>query len=328
MTVAEPVLLMAFLRIDGKASRMRVLVTYVVLLVWMTGCATPTQRLQARVTENARRANLQRAVSLPWRDDGRCVVEEASHPWPVVAERCFHALDTQKVRFRDLHRRCPVASADAATLQATVGVCLLAQPELLVGVVVVVGVFVVAVAIVEALDAYERQGQREVTKPKRAKPASVEMTPSPEPTPEPGPKPGPFPLGPSVTPPNPDDPERPECKPVPVPHRGGNGAHNLCADQVPLNAFPGFEALVNGKQFDAVQLATRVLWEVKTDNFDTYAPYVQKIAADKEAKEMGREKALAAACGYSFRVGVKSAAHMKALLDVDKSLDIVIMDWC
>jgi len=72
----------------------------------------------------------------------------------------------------------------------------------------------------------------------------------------------------------------------------------------------------------------RLLWEVKTDNFDAYSPYVRKIAAAKEAKEMGRERALAAACGYSFKVGVKSAAHMSALLEQDQDLEIVIMDWC
>jgi len=47
---------------------------------------------------------------------------------------------------------------------------------------------------------------------------------------------------------------------VPVPHRGGDGGHNLCADQVPLNAFPGFEALVNGKQFDAVHIVIIMDW--------------------------------------------------------------------
>jgi len=308
---------------------MRVLVTYVVLLVWVTACATPTPRLQGRVSEQSRRANLQRAVALPWRDGGRCVVQESSHPWPIIAERCFHALDTEKVRFHDLHRRCPVASTDAATLKTVVGVCLLAQPELVVGVVVVVSAFVVALAIVEALDAYERQerAREESTTRQRAKPAPVPR-PTPVSDPEPSPKPGPPPLGPDVIPKNPDDPERPECKPVPVPHLGGNVSHNLCADTVPLNSFPGFDALVNGKHFDAVQLAERMLWEVKTDNFDAYAPYVQKIAAEKEAKEMERESALAAACGYSFWVGVKSAAHMKALLKQYPALNIVVMDWC
>jgi len=43
---------------------------------------------------------------------------------------------------------------------------------------------------------------------------------------------------------------------------------------------------------------------------------------------MGRERALAAACGYSFKVGVKSAAHMNALLKQDRLLNIVVMDWC
>ncbi len=53
---------------------------------------------------------------------------------------------------------------------------------------------------------------------------------------------------------------RPQCMPIPVPHRGGNTDHNKCADRIPYNSFAGWDVLVKGKQFDALQLATRTLW--------------------------------------------------------------------
>jgi len=307
---------------------MRVPIAYLMLLVWLTACATPTQRLQARVLPLSRLANLQRAAALPWKDDGRCVVAESSQPWPLIAERCFHALDTRRVRFHDLQRRCPVASADAATLQTMVGVCLLAQPELVVGVVVVIGAVVVAAAIVQAINEYplKETAHRDATTRKKAKGVPVAM-PTPTPDPEPSPKAVPSPLGPDVAPPTPDD-EDPACTPARVPHLGGNAAHNLCADRVPLNDFSGSDALVSGKHFDAVQLSARVLWEVKTDNYETYPPYVQEVSIKQQVAEMKREKALAEACGYFFKVGVKSAAHKQALVDAVDDLDVIVMDWC
>jgi hypothetical protein len=53
-------------------------------------------------TPGPRYANLQRAAQYPWTDDGHCVVREASNEWPTLAERCFHALDRDRVRFRDV----------------------------------------------------------------------------------------------------------------------------------------------------------------------------------------------------------------------------------
>jgi hypothetical protein len=61
-----------------------------------------------------RLANLQRAALYPWTDDGHCVVREASNEWPILAERCFHALDRDRMRFRDVSKKCAVAQADAA----------------------------------------------------------------------------------------------------------------------------------------------------------------------------------------------------------------------
>lgn len=125
------------------------------ILILLTACATPAPATPASKARTSRLANLQRAATLPWRDEGRCVVREASQPWPVVVERCFQALDTRRIRFRDAQRRCPVASADVVTLETMVGICLLTQPEIAVGAVLIIGAVVVAVAIQEQLDAYE-----------------------------------------------------------------------------------------------------------------------------------------------------------------------------
>jgi hypothetical protein len=99
---------------------------------------------------------------------------------------------------------------------------------------------------------------------------------------------------------------------------------------LPGNAFPGADVFVNGKKFDALQPLIRTLWEIKTDNFDTYKPIVKKFAIDKEVLELLRELKLARACGYEFRIGVRSAAHKEALANAARELEplIVIMDWC
>ncbi|QRK13242.1 tannase/feruloyl esterase family alpha/beta hydrolase [Archangium violaceum] len=72
---------------------------------------------------------------------------------------------------------------------------------------------------------------------------------------------------------------------------------------------------VNGKNFDALQLATRTLWEVKTDNFDTYTDDLQDIVVRSQVPKLRHERALALACGFDFRVGVRSEAHKEALED-------------
>ncbi|HLL54254.1 MAG TPA: DUF6310 domain-containing protein [Myxococcaceae bacterium] len=286
------------------------------------------------MTRNPRIANLQRAAALPWTDDGRCVVQHASNPWPAVVERCFYALDTGRIRFHDIERRCTVASADAASLQTMVGLCLLAQPELLVGAVIVIGVVVAAVAIKEALDAYELSDHPEDAKPvpeTRPRPGTKPVTQ--EPTAEPTPKPEASPPGtkwPPPVPTEPPGPERSECTPRPVPHLGGDVLHNQCADRVPQRDFPGSDVLVGGKHFDAVQLRARVLWEVKTDKFDSYTPDLQEIVIKKQVAELLRELNLAKACGFDFRVGVRSATHKVELERQTPELAgrIVVMDWC
>ncbi|MFL5348906.1 MAG: DUF6310 domain-containing protein [Hyalangium sp.] len=221
-----------------------------------------------------------------------------------------------------------MASADAATLETMVGICLLTQPELVVGAVVIVGVVVVAIAIKEELDSNELKGVR----PEKVRPVP-ETKPAPlEPLAKRRPKPGP--IGPDWPPPLPpeatDRERRPECKPVPVPHLGGNDPHNKCADKIPNNSFPGWDVFVNGKNFDALQSATRTLWEVKTDNFDTYTDELQQIVVRSQVPKLRIERDLARACGFGFRIGVLSASHKAALEYAEPELRglIVVMGWC
>jgi len=281
------------------------------------------------VTREPRLANLQRAATLPWTDGGRCAVQEASEPWPVLAERCFPALDQDRVRFRDTTGRCAVASAGAAV---GVGFCVLAAPELAVGAVLVAGVVVVGYAITEALDAYEKRGRPQARPAPETRPMP-ETTPAP-PKPSPEKRPKPEPKGPDFPPVGPTEvterERRPECIPRRVPPKGGNKLHNKCADGIKFNAYRGANALVNGKAFDALQVVAGVLWEVKTDNFDSYPLELQDIVARKHVRDFLIERELARACGFDFRVGVRSAAHKTALEYAAPRLEgvIVVMDWC
>jgi hypothetical protein len=123
---------------------------------------------------------------------------------------------------------------------------------------------------------------------------------------------------------------RPECKPRRVPPKGGNKLHNKCADGIKFNAYRGANALVNGKAFDALQVVAGVLWEVKTDSFDSYPLELQDIVVKKQARDLLTERKLAMACGFDFRVGVRSATHKKALEYAEPALEemIVVMNWC
>jgi hypothetical protein len=203
------------------------------------------------------------------------------------------------------------------------GLCVFAAPEIVIGAVVVIGVVVVAVAIKEELDAYERNASRERAKPK------TQTRPDQEPLANRTPKPEGSPLGRDWLPPISSDPrERPECKPIPGPPRGGNDPHNECADKIRGNDFPGLNVFVNGKHFDALVLATRTLWEVKTNNLDKHSPRSQKFFVEVKLPELRREASLAKACGYNFVVGVRSAAHKELLENLDNTLTVVVMDWC
>ncbi len=109
-----------------------------VLLLLLAACATMEPNPGEWVAPDLRLANLQRAAQYPWADEGHCVVREASSEWPVLAERCYHALDHDKVKFRDVTGRCAVASAGAAAVG--VGLCVFAAPQIIVGAVIIAGV--------------------------------------------------------------------------------------------------------------------------------------------------------------------------------------------
>ena len=296
-----------------------------VLLVLLSACATTETGLKSQTPGNLRVANLRRAAALPWTDDGHCVVREAANEWPVLVERCFHALDHKRVRFSDVAKRCAVAQVGAAALGG-VGLCILAGPEIA-GAVIVIGVVVTAGAIAAELYAYARrawpapeaEAVREAVKP----------APQPQPTREPvanhQPKPEGSPLGPDLFPPESLERDgRPECKPIPVPHRGGDAPHNQCADSVPPNRFPGMDVLVDGIYYDALQVGVRVLWEIKTDQFDMYSLFLQRQVVQNEIIQLKKEQKIAVECGYDFVVGVSSAAHKAALEREARELKIVV----
>ncbi len=295
----------------------------IALLLFVSACATSAPSPREPAARDPRLANLQRAETLPWTDGGRCAVQEASEPWPVLVERCFHALDHDRIEFHDTTGRCAVASAGAAAVG--LGACVLVAPEIVVGAVIVAGVVVVGFAIKEALDAYALDMGRPEVRP------VPEIAPAP-PKPSPRKRPKPEPKGPDFPPVGPTEVterDRPRCEPVPVSyHLGGNKLHDKCADRIPNNSFPGGDVFVNGKNFDALQLATRTLWEVKTDNFDTYPPDLREFVLVDQLPKLQYERELARACGFDFKVGVRSAAHKAALLAQDITLDIVVMDWC
>ncbi|HSP77629.1 MAG TPA: DUF6310 domain-containing protein [Myxococcaceae bacterium] len=298
----------------------------IALLLFLSACATSAPRPREPAVRAPRLANLQRAATLPWTDGGRCAVREASEPWPVLVERCFHALDHDRIEFHDITGRCAVASAGAAAVG--LGACVLAAPEIVVGAVIVAGVVVVGFAIKEALDAYElKWADPEDVRPAPETRPLPETKPAPQ-KPLPKQRPKPEPVGQDWPPPLPPEPldreRRPECRPVPVPHAGEDDPHNECADKFPPNRYPGMDVLVNGIRFDALQVGVRVLWEIKTHRFDTYNDFIRDQEIEKEIEQLHKERKAASACGYDFVVGVSTEAHKQALLDKDPELEIVV----
>jgi hypothetical protein len=198
----------------------------------------------------------------------------------------------------------------------------LAAPEIVVGAVIVVGVVVVGVVIKEALDAYELRGnsREEVAPASQTKPAPQESSANRKPKPEPS--------GQDWFPPVPTEPlereRRPECRPVPVPHAGKDDPHNECADKFPPNRYPGMDVLVDGVRFDALQVGVRVLWEIKTHQFDTYTDFIRRREIEQELEQIEKEKDAAAACGYGYVIGVSTQAHKDALLRADRFLNVVV----
>ncbi|MBJ6764705.1 hypothetical protein JGU66_28385 [Myxococcaceae bacterium JPH2] len=292
----------------------------IALLLFLSACATsaPSQRESAE--RNPRLANLRRAATLPWTDGGRCVVREASYPWPVLVERCYRTLDQDRVEFHDLTGRCTVASADAAAVG--IGFCVLAAPEIALGAVMVLGVVVIGVAIQEALDAYELRHAypEEAGTSQGTKVAIREAEALHKPKPEPRGQDWQPPVPPGLV----DRAGRASCEPVPVPHAGGDDLHDACADKVPPNRYPGMDVLVGGVRFDALQVGVRVPWEIKTHRFDTYNEFVRNRETEKEIEQLRNERSAAQACSYDFVVGVSTQPHKDALFELDPSLKIVV----
>ncbi len=83
------------------------------------------------------------------------------------------------------------------------------------------------------------------------------------------------------------------------------------------------DVLVDGKRFDALQVDVRVLWEIKTHQFDTYSDFLQGQVIRDQVAELLESRDIAAACGYDFVVGVSTAAHKEALRALEPSLKIV-----
>jgi hypothetical protein len=124
--------------------------TLAAVLVGLLGCAGP--QVRPVNPDNSRLENLKRAAQYPWTDDGACVVRESWGDWRTLIERCYSALDHSRVRFRDVDHRCAVAQVDAATVEEVVAVCILVQPELAVGAVIVLGAVIVAAAIAAEIE--------------------------------------------------------------------------------------------------------------------------------------------------------------------------------
>lgn len=68
----------------------------------------------------------------------------------------------------------------------------------------------------------------------------------------------------------------------------------------------------------------RVLWEIKTHQFDTYTDFLRRQVIEDQVEELQEARAIAVACGYDFVVGVSSAAHREALLRQEPTLRIIV----
>ncbi len=51
---------------------------------------------------------------------------------------------------------------------------------------------------------------------------------------------------------------------------------------------------------------------------------LQEQTVKEQVPEMREERTIAAACGYGFVVGVSTEAHKEALLEEDRTLNIVV----
>ena len=103
------------------------------------------------------------------------------------------------------------------------------------------------------------------------------------------------------------------CNPIAVPQRGGNKAHNTCADTRIGARYPGFDTCVSfgseTKDFDAFNGS---LFEVKTYNFNNSDP-TRFLIPEKDQKEWEIESRIARGCGYNFIYTVGDFRHPAAL---------------
>ena len=127
------------------------------LIVSMTAYSAPRSYGGGDGAARTRVANLERAAKLPWTDDGACAVQESSGEWRTLVERCYQALDLSRIRFQDKKHICGVADLDAAAVEEVVGVCLLAQPELAPGVIIIGAVLVGVTIEVELAKARQKK---------------------------------------------------------------------------------------------------------------------------------------------------------------------------
>lgn len=116
-----------------------------------------------------------------------------------------------------------------------------------------------------------------------------------------------------------------KCVPKPVcPHWGEDTLHNTCADKVLLNEFPKCDALVKNKLFDAKFGNT--LYEVKTDDWDTYSEPLKQFTLKQQVKTAHHEYGIAQSCGYDFEFVVGDAEQATVLTEAVKPLDVVRLE--
>jgi hypothetical protein len=121
--------------------------------VWTAGAPARSDSaiIDPFAEEAPRLLNLRLAAQFPWTDDGACAARESAGEWKTLIERCYHALDLSRIRFRDPDHRCALASTEAIAVGQVVGICLLVQPQLALAAVVIVGAVVVAAYIAAEL---------------------------------------------------------------------------------------------------------------------------------------------------------------------------------
>lgn len=118
-----------------------------------------------------------------------------------------------------------------------------------------------------------------------------------------------------ILPPEPPqpDPGNNDCIPKPwCPHKGGDNWHNLCADREPPNIWPGCDALVADKRFDAFTSAA-VLWEIKTEAWSTQSEWLRHLTLIRHSFDASIDAARARRCGFAYVYGIADRELFNAL---------------